>query len=93
LTVVSLTISSASISALESPPVALRGDDAARRLDAVELGYADVHQHDVGLPRHVDGLDVVVGLADHLDVVLGADTTPAWIRSSHAARPGCKRSA
>ena len=55
--------------------VVARGDDAAGRLDAVELGHADVHQHDVGLQpaRHVDRLHAVDGLADHLDVVLGVE--------------------
>ena len=55
--------------------VLARVDDAAGRLDAVELGHADVHQHDVGLqpPRHLDRLQAVDGLADDLEVVLGVE--------------------
>ena len=46
-----------------------------RRLDPVELGHADVHQHDVGLqPRGLlDGVEPVGRLADHLEVVLGVE--------------------
>ena len=61
----------------ESAPVA-RGRDLARRRDPVELGHADVHQHDVGPQplRAVDGLLAVGRLADDRDVVLGLEHHP-----------------
>src|SRR4051812_14222231 len=48
-------------------------EQAPRRLDAVELGHAHVHQHDVRLepPRLGDRLDAVGRLADNVDVLLG----------------------
>ena len=51
------------------------GEQAPRGLDAVELGHADVHQHDVGLERAdlLDGVEPVGGLAHHLEVVLGVE--------------------
>ena len=51
------------------------GDDPARRLDAVELGHADVHEHDVGLEvvGHRHRLGAVGGLADDVEVVLGVE--------------------
>ena len=53
----------------------LVGQDAPRRLEAVELGHADVHQDDVGPQRAhlVDRLAAVRGLADDLDVGLGVE--------------------
>ncbi len=50
-------------------------DDAARRLNAVEVRHADVHQDDVGveLGRPPDGLEAVRRLADHVDVGLGRE--------------------
>jgi hypothetical protein len=52
--------------------------DPTRRLDPVEPGHADVHEHDVGSMAlgPVDRLVAVVGLADHLEVVLGVDECP-----------------
>ena len=46
--------------------VGLRPDDATRRLDPVEHGHADVHQHDVGPqpPGRGDRVLAVDGLAD-----------------------------
>ena len=43
-----------------------------RRLDPIELGHADVHQHDVGLELAdlLDGVEPVGRLANHLEVVL-----------------------
>ncbi len=48
------------------------------RLDAVEDGHADVHQHDVGIERsgERDGLRAVGCLADHLDVALRLEDQP-----------------
>ena len=53
-------------------------EHAAGRLDAVELGHADVHQHDVGgeLARLLDRLQAVGGLADDVEVVLGVEDHP-----------------
>jgi hypothetical protein len=53
--------------------VPARGDHLARGLDAVELGHADVHEHDVGLEpaRGVDRLAAVGRLADDVEVLLG----------------------
>ena len=51
-------------------------EHAARRLDAVELGHADVHQHDVGLQRAAPAStasSAVGGLADDVEVVLGVE--------------------
>ena len=47
-------------------------DDPARRLDAVQLGHLDVHQHHVGLApaREIDRRRPVPGLADDLDAGL-----------------------
>ena len=47
------------------------GLDLGDRADPVELRHDDVHEDDVGLePVHdLDGLDAVLGLTDHLDVV------------------------
>ncbi len=58
--------------------VGLVGDDPAGGLDPVELRHADVHEHDVGprAPHHRDRLGAVVGLAHHLDVVLGVEEDP-----------------
>ena len=55
--------------------VAQRRDDAARGLDAVELGHADVEHGDVRLagPRGIDGLQAVSRLRDHGQVGLGLD--------------------
>ena len=41
------------------------GEDPARRLDPVDVGHLDVHQDDPGppLPREVDGVPAVLGLA------------------------------
>ena len=61
--VVSITTFVSTAPLLEQPP---------RRLDAVELGHADVHQDDVRLepPGLGDRLDAVRRLADDLDVLL-----------------------
>jgi len=47
-------------------------EDAPGRLEPVELGHADVHEHDVGLkrPRLLERFTAVRSLADHLDVLL-----------------------
>ena len=57
---------------VERQPIVAR--DATRRLDAVHLGHADVHQHDVGpFARHeIERGLPVLRLADHLDVRSGA---------------------
>ena len=49
--------------------------DLTGRLDAVDLGHADVHEHDVGgqLLGLGHGLLAVLGLGDDLDAVLGAE--------------------
>ena len=49
--------------------------DLARRLDAVDAGHADVHQHHVGsfAADEVDGLLAVGGFARDLHVGLGLD--------------------
>jgi hypothetical protein len=54
---------------------AVERDDAARRLDPVELRHADVHQHDVRRqpPGQLDRLGAVGGLADDVEVVLGVE--------------------
>ena len=56
------------ISTRVSAPLA---DDPARRLEAVHLRHADVHEDDVGLLARdeVDGFGAVRRLADDLDVV------------------------
>ena len=45
--------------------------DPACRLEPVDAGHLDVHQHQVGLEagRQFDGLLAVLGLADHLEAV------------------------
>ena len=45
------------------------------RLQSVELGHADVHQHDVGLAaaHDIERRAAVAGLADHRDVGLGLE--------------------
>ena len=45
-------------------------DDEPGRVDAVHLGHAHVHEHDVGpeLLGHRDGLGAVGGDAEHLHV-------------------------
>ena len=45
--------------------VARLGDDATGRLEPVDVGHLYVHQDDVGvpLPRNVDGIAAVAGLA------------------------------
>ena len=54
------------------------GEDAPGGLQAVELGHADVHQDDVRMEARglADGFDAVVGLGDHLDVVLVCEQQP-----------------
>ncbi len=51
------------------------GEQPAGGLDPVELGHADVHQHDVGLqvPGLRDRVEAVGGLADDLQIVLGVE--------------------
>ena len=51
------------------------GEEPARRLDAVDVGHADVHQDDVRpqAPRLRDRLAPVRRLADDLDVLLGLE--------------------
>jgi len=53
----------------------LAGEDAPRRLQAVELGHADVHQHDGRIEaRHLgDRLAARAGLRDDLDVRLAGE--------------------
>jgi hypothetical protein len=55
--------------------VAAQRGHLARRLDAVELGHADVHQHDVGrqATRLLDRRVAVGRLADDVDVLLGVE--------------------
>ena len=47
-------------------------------LDAVEVGHADVHQHDLGTQRPccLDDLVAVPRLADHLQVGFGVHDDP-----------------
>ena len=47
-------------------------EDAPRRLEPVELGHADVHQHDRGMEARglADRVEPVAGLGHHLDVLL-----------------------
>ena len=47
-------------------------DESARRVDAVEDGHADVHEHHVGVERSAErnGFQAVRGLSDDLDVVV-----------------------
>ena len=54
---------------------AVGGEDAPGRLEAVELGHADVHQHDgrVEARRLVDRLEPVARLGHHLDVLLAGE--------------------
>ncbi len=49
------------------------GGDPPGRFDPVEVGHADVHQHDVRPQRRggLDRLPPVTGLSDYLDVGLG----------------------
>ena len=51
------------------------GEDVARRLDAVELGHADVHQHDGRVEARglLDRLDAVARLGDDVDVGLARE--------------------
>ena len=51
------------------------GGDEPRRLDAVEHGHADVHQHDVGTGplAQLDAEPAVLGVADDVDVGLGIE--------------------
>ena len=51
------------------------GEDSPGRLEPVELGHADVHQHDGGVEARglVDGLDPVARLGDDLDVRLAGE--------------------
>ena len=60
-----------------------RGEPGPRRdlaggLDAVEVGHADVHQHDLGMqsPRCLDGLCAVARFCDHLEVRFGVQDDP-----------------
>ena len=55
----------------QDPCGGVGGEDAPRRLEAVELGHADVHQDDRRLEARclVDCLEPVAGLGDDLDVV------------------------
>ena len=50
-------------------------DDPPRGLETVELGHADVHQHDVGTerPDQVDRVAAVRRFADDLDLGLGVE--------------------
>ena len=59
----------------QDPRRGVGGEDAPRRLEAVELGHADVHQHDgrVEARRLVDGLEAVARLGDDLDVLLAGE--------------------
>lgn len=60
--------------------------EASGRLDAVETGHPDIHEHDVRVEPvdHVQALEAVGGLVDHLRVVVqledgpqpGADNAP-----------------
>ena len=54
--------------------VVARGDQA-RRLDAVEHGHPDVHQHDVGTCAlaQLDAEPTVLGVTDDVDVGLGIE--------------------
>ena len=51
------------------------GHHLARGLEPVEVGHADVHEHDVGpqRARRAHRLGAVLGLAHHLDVLLGVE--------------------
>ena len=51
------------------PGVGSAGDDSPCRLDAVDVGHADVHQDDVRpeRARELNGLRAVLGLTHHLD--------------------------
>ena len=53
----------------------LAATQAARGLDAVQLGHGDVHHHDVGLQLlgQFDGFAAVGGLADDLHIGLRAE--------------------
>ena len=50
----------------------------ASGLDPIQRGHLDVHEHDVGLELgdELDRLQTVRGLADHGEVVLGAEDHP-----------------
>ena len=52
--------------------------DLSRRGEPVDVGHADVHQHDVGplAAGELDRLGAVGRLADDLDVVLGVEQGP-----------------
>jgi hypothetical protein len=54
------------------------GEDPPSGLEAVELGHPDVHQHDgrVEAGRFGDRVDAVVGLGDHVDVLLAGEEHP-----------------
>ena len=49
--------------------------DSAGGLDPVQVGHADIHQHDVGpqRPGGLDRLTPVAGLANDLEVGLGVE--------------------
>jgi len=51
------------------------GDDAPRRLEAVDAGHPYVHQHDVGPPlaHEVDRVRAIAGLAGDDDAGLGVE--------------------
>src|SRR6266581_2912079 len=51
------------------------GDDAAGRLDAVEVGHLDVHQHDVRLRGEgdLDRVEAIDGFADDGDAVIAVE--------------------
>ena len=59
----------------QDPRGVIGGEDPPRRLEAVELGHADVHQHDRGPEASglVDRLESVARLGDDLDVVLAGE--------------------
>ncbi len=59
-------------------PLVAAVEQAARRLEAVHVRHADVHEDDVRveLARGLDGLGPVGGLTDDLHVVLGLEDHP-----------------
>ena len=69
----------------QDPRRLVGGEDAPRRLEPVELGHADVHQHDgrVEARRLVDRLEAVARLGDDLHVRLA--------REQHAEAPAHER--
>src|SRR3712207_9058467 len=67
--------------------IARAGEHPPRGLDPVELGHADVHEHDVGAQaaRRVDGLQPVRRLADDLEVLLRVEDHPEARSEEHTS--------